>query len=557
MPTGAELTERAFGGLFTAGALATVLRHHDQVGWRTSEPGRPRPDPAAKPRLPRLETVLEVAKRVHGADAIARLLADVADAEPNRLHRFFAAHLNAGGYHLTANFDGCIESAADLSFPSWRSRGQIYHFHGSLAEDPSGRSLGATLDQIQGGFDDQRTELLHEMLPSEGVLAIFGYSGSDFFDIDEAIAALPAGALADVQVVWVLHEPRGSWRRVDPANAGVPLAVHLARAGARVQLACGPTGDVIERVARSWRFALPGKAVPRTPRHPVLTNDDTKQQAATFLLYRELGLQVEVAAMLRAGEPPGTDRAAIWLARSEVLWEQGKWNRLRRLWQGPDVPAELRGSIRAERIGACLWVQGRMIPACLWLSWHRRRCQDADGQLSLAETLGRVIEHMERVPELRWLARRLAPRLIRIIGDTEQTAGVHLYRRRNDLISSLRSITGVPRAPLEASTSSQWFAEAGNVLAALSYRHRQYRDNYPSDAISDAELASRYRELGAHCASTGSRSGQLRTHLLPGAERVFTIPEVIAGVLSLQYGSWHRFRLTARFVLLRARHLMR
>jgi hypothetical protein len=557
LPTGWEMTRRVFGAFFDEGALATVLRHHAWVGWWLAGPCPHDRLPRPEPRPPRLETVLGVAADVYGYQAVAEVLADVRDAQPNRLHRFFAAHLNRGGRHLTANFDGCIERAADECYPRWPDDGRIFHFHGSIAGDPSGRSLGATLQRIQGGFDDQQTSVFRRLLPADGILAVFGYSGSDFFDVDTAVAALPAGALDLVHVVWVAHSIH-AWHGIDPSGpAAPPLAAHLRRAGARVDLVCGPTGELISEIARRWGLPTVGEPVARTLRIPLVTADEEHRRAATFRLYRELGLLDELAALLRPGAPRGADPAQIWKARSELLWEQGRWNTLRRMWLRATIPEAIPATVRIERIGACLWVQGRLLPAYLWLTGHRRRCRDPKDMLMLAETEGRVIEHMARIPELRLLARRLAPGLISLLGDTGQTAGIDLYRRRNDLASSLRSITGKPRAQTEAATSSQWFTEAGSLLAALNYRHRQYRDTYSATHLSDVELARRYRQLQQHFDSIGSPSGRCRTHLLPGAERVFTTTEVLHGLHVLQYGWWHRTRLITRYLPLRIRHWLR
>jgi len=266
--------------------------------------------------------------------------------------------------------------------------------------------------------------------------------------------------------------------------------------------------------------------------------------------------------MLRAGVPPGIDPQAAWLARSELLWEQGRWGTLRREWRNREVPAAFSAAVRAERVGACLWVQGRLLPAYLWLTWHRCRCPDEADRLMIAETEGRVIEHMARVPELHPLARLLAPGLIRVLGDTSQHAGVHLYRRRNDLASSLLAITGHPRSQAEARTSHEWFTEAGNLTSALNYRHRQYRDTYPpEDAegvyVGDEELARRYRELQRQFESVGAPADAWAAHRLPGAERVFTTVEVIRGLKAIQYGWWHRIRLLSCYAILRARYRIR
>jgi hypothetical protein len=233
LPTGWELTRRVFGAFFATDALDTVLRHHAAVGWSSQGPCDP--STARPPRPPRLETVLGVVAAAYGQDMVAAALADICAAEPNRLHRFFAAHLAQGGRHITANFDGCIEMAADRDHPGWRTCGQLFHFHGSFTADPSGKSLGATLAEIQGGFSAPVTAEFLRLFPADGVLVVVGYSGSDFFDVDTAVGAMRPGGLAQLRVIWVAHKD-APWHRVDlsagTARSSVlpPLVRHLQQA---------------------------------------------------------------------------------------------------------------------------------------------------------------------------------------------------------------------------------------------------------------------------------------------------------------------------------------
>jgi hypothetical protein len=561
LPTGWQLTQRVFNAFFLPRSLATVLDHHSKVGWRMQKPGA---DPGAppEPRPPRLETVLGVVAAVYGDAAVTAVLGDIRAARPNRLHRFFAGHLAQGGRHITANFDGCIEVAADRDYPGWDARGRLLHFHGSFLDDPSGKTLGATLARIQGGFTDLVAAQFRNLFPASGVLVVTGYSGSDFFDVDAAVSAMSPGSLTGLRVIWVAHDDL-PWRPVNlPKEPEAyetkiaevpPLTMHLRRAGAQVEIFCGPTIEFIGLLAARWGLSTLGAPEPRTPWDQVLSADPGKRGAATFMLYRELGLHGEIGDMLRSGPPAGVDPREVWLARSELLWEQGRYGTLRRAWLRGAVPPELPAAMRNERVGACLWVQGRLLPAYLWLTWHRRHCTDEAGRLMLAETEGRVIEHMART-ELRWLARRLAPGLIRDLGKTDQRAGVNLYRRRNDLASSLLAITGHPRPPTEARTSNEWFTEAGNLASALNYRHRHYRDIYSDKAAEDNELANRYRELQRQFTSIGAPADALAAHRLPRAEQIFTTGEVIRGLSKIQYGWWHRIRILSRFVVRRGRH---
>jgi hypothetical protein len=59
---------------------------------------------AARSGRPRLETLLDVVFRVHGQAVLDDLLSDLAAAQPNALHGFFAQHLIHGGRHITADF---------------------------------------------------------------------------------------------------------------------------------------------------------------------------------------------------------------------------------------------------------------------------------------------------------------------------------------------------------------------------------------------------------------------------------------------------------------------
>jgi hypothetical protein len=561
LPSGWELTGRVFSGFFLPGTLDRVLRHHSQVGWWLQDPFAD-PKKPRDPRPPRLETVLGVVAPVHGDGAVATALNDIGTARPNRLHRFFAGHLAEGGRHLTANFDGCIETAADKYYPGWRTRGRVLHFHGSLLDDPSGKTLGATLSRIQGGFNAPVAAEFRSLFPVSGILIVTGYSGSDFFDVDTAVSAMGPGSLAGLRVIWVMHNQL-PWSRLDLPDEPKadetkslevpPLIMHLHRAGASVEIICGPTSEFISALAARWKLPPLGPPDPRTLWNPGLTTDPGKQRDATFMLYRELGLHSEIEEMLRSGPPSGVDPQDVWLARSELMWEQGRYGNLRRAWMSKAVPPGFSAAVRDERVGACLWVQGRLVPAYLWLTWHRRRCRNDADRLTLAETEGRVVEHMART-ELRWLARRLAPGLIRALGNTDQRAGVHLYRRRNDLVGSLLAITGHPRPPATARSSNEWFTEAGNLTSALNYRHRHYRDIYSGEAVGDNRLASRYRELQEQFISVGAPADAMATHRLPRAERVFTTGEVVYGLWKVQYGWWHRLRLLSRFAVRRMQY---
>lgn len=551
LPTGWELTRRVFDAFFLPGTLDTVLAHHRSVGWLT-RPHCQLATQTVNPRIPRLETVLGVVARSHGEHMVDQAVADVARAVPNRLHHFFAQHLSHNGGHLTANFDECVESAArirDLTFADT----ELLHFHGSTG--PDGGQLGATLERIERGFPPDVAAEFVRLLRKRPVLLVLGYSGSDFFDVDVTFASLGSDALAGRSVIWVIHSDHEPHLLLDKNEDAEPLPqlISTLRAfGAQVDIFCGPTAHVLRHLAFAWGFDPLGVPEPRDHQPPSLVVDNDMKPVATLALYLEIGLFDQIPTLMN----PPPQRAPGSLVRSvtsATLWEQGRWNDLRRWWVAAHTESTGERASRFERIGACLWVQGRLVPAYLWLTWHRRR-NDGEAAIMLAETEGRVIEHMMRAPELRWFARRAAGQMINLFGTADQRSGVHLFRRRSDLATSLTSALGSDSGgrTQHAETSSEWFGQAGSVLAWISYRHRHLRDTY-STKIPDDELSRRYREIQALYRSVGSRAGVIRTHLLPGAHRVFSTFEVLAGVFALQYGWWQRVRIIARHVVLRLR----
>ena len=576
LPSGPELTRRVFDTFFEPGALARVLTYHQVVGLRTSPLcARDTSLPAA--RLPRLETALDAAARARpdAARGTFDILDDVRDAVPNRLHAFTAGHLALGGRHVTANFDTCVERAYEAEQGRPVPHGAVHHFHGSFAHSPDGKNLGATLSLIRTGFPATERRLLLDLLTSHRAVLVLGYSGSDYFDIDRFVAALPADALRGLRVLWVMH----AWHEPHtPDRDTVPLQTLLRKAGADVHVLCSPTDLLLTEIARSWGLPSLDPPPARRPSAPTLPVTDAERHRATFLLYRSLGLHREVRRLLDAAGTGTDDPVELRAVRSALLWEDGAWSTLRRMWwrapaDGPDR------HVRAERIGACLWAQGRLLPAWLWLRRQRRNVTDGTQEAyALEETLNRVVEHMHRTPDLRPLARRLLARMPdppdtaatapEDPDDTsdheareaeEQMRFVAAFRALQDVRDSLAALRdGGPRADdTHAGESTTWFQEAGDLQGMLSYRHRALRDGHRTAAgpqDTDEQLREPYEQLITANLFLGSRAGAWRTALLPGAHRVFGVHEYLFALATLEYGWWHRFRLCAWYLPRRLGH---
>lgn len=556
LPLGGDLLARVFEGCFEAGVLDTILDYHQQLGLVTTSPC----DGEVVTRPPRLETVLGVAVDVHGLASTMAVLDDLRHAPFNALHAVLAAHLAVGGRQLTANFDGCIERAAAAL---GTSDGDLWHFHGSLARDPTGASLGATLRAIESGFPDGDAARFGTALQAGRRLVVLGYSGSDFFDVDPAIAELAPGELRRLGVLWVAHQATGLVHR--PVDAADPQLLRLlARAGAEVTVLCADTAAVGATLAAIWGLAPPSPAVdaptsprpeptvggsapvdPDRPQRPERPDPDRRARA-TFRLCRQLRLHNEVDRLL---SDPGLQLSPIerFRARVDVLWDQGRYATARRLWRR--APAEVAAWERTERIGACLWEQGRLVPAYLWLTYHLRRLEPGSpARLRSAETAARVVLRMLRGPDTRWLGRRLGPGLRAELEAVDRGHGIDMYLRAQDVAQQLATGAGThPAATAEdARTSSEWFLEAGDLAALLAYRHSWYRRSYDPTTPIDV-LARRYRRHQADKDLVGSAGA--RAMLLPGAERVYSTRELVTDLLGpTQFAPWHRTRLLAAFL---------
>ena len=460
-----------------------------------------------------------------------------------------AAHIAGGGRHVTANFDDCIERA-DPS--GWRHEAGLWHFHGSLRADPSGHSLRATLRSIERGFTDDEARRLRSEVERATRLVVLGYSGSDFFDIDPALAAFEPGLLAGHSVLWIAHHTTGSWSARRPKASDPPPVRLLARAGAAVTVLCAPTTEVMVAMTAAWKLSAPRFAtgLVSSPTRPSVASlpliDDRRR--ATFLLMRQLRLHSAVAELLDDDELPmsSTER---FRADADILWERGQFATARRRWWSapPDVPAWER----AERIGACLWEQGRLIPSYVWLRRHARRLdRGSPERLLLAETAGRVVLRMRRSPDTRWLARVLVRSSRAELGTTAQDAGIDMFRRVNDFAAQLDALDELATTAGDVETSREWFLESGDVAAVLAYRHSYLRRTYRRK-IPTAELAVEYRAL--HKAKDLVGSVGARLMLLPGAERIYSMDEFAAGLRESQFAPWHRLRLVASFALRRTR----
>lgn len=248
-PLGNSLRFRAFDRVFTDIDRDAIAAWFEAAGMPTA--------------VPRLETVLSVVHSHFGDEGLDWLLRDLHDAaaHSNDLHRFCAEHLAAGGVHVTANVDRCIEGAAS----SETGLERLVHFHGAIGETGSTAELGLVIDRIESGFPPALTTHLQDLLtdPAHETVLVIGYSGSDFFDVNPLIKDLPSGALSGTTVIWCEYDDAPLQQKPveelkDPAAV---LRDLLADRGAETVLLTGSLREVLAPLAQQWAMT----PVPLTP----------------------------------------------------------------------------------------------------------------------------------------------------------------------------------------------------------------------------------------------------------------------------------------------------
>ncbi len=543
-PLGYALTDRAIAQAFEPEALLDGLRGAYAA--------------LCLPRYrPRLESVLDAAAAEHGSGVLDGLLADLRDPPPNENHRFFAEHTQQGGRHVTANFDTCIERSGG-------DQDRIVHIHGSFTDAGGVETLGARVGRIEGGFDDHQKKALDDVLAETDLVVVVGYSGLDYFDVDPYWRDASSRELVRARrVVWVNHS--ADWGLISgKACERKQLRIFADVGGADVYQLNAPTREVLNLVANAW--ALPAIPDPPTaqkaPIAPVVLSPAARARATTRFFVM-VGLRGIVWERL-VGRTLDTEEHG-WAAES--LWAAGRYRRAAQHWSlayAGSQPSEV--AARQERQGACLWMRGRLRAARDLLShtldFATAENVEAEQRLVVAESLGRVLVHMRRLPDTRLLAKQeWIDAALNALAEAEaamveaaggRSIGLQLLAR----IRSVRAdLTGRAQpSPPTGSGPIHDFDESEALLPMLNYEHAQLRTRADAAARGAGTRPAhweyvRHRDRFLALGATGDAA---RVPLLPGAARAFRIREVLNGFASCDFTPYHLARLTALHLLQRA-----
>lgn len=506
---------------------------------------------------PRLETVLDALVEAYGIEVLADVLSDLEQAEPNQHHEFFADHLRAGGSHVTANFDTCIERARP---PEPRARSPI-HFHGSLtSNDPLAlERLGARLRVIENGFDPRLRAALDEavMSPSIRAVVFVGYSGSDFFDATPYLLDR-IEHLKNRTVVWYEYAATDLEWLDEPAAGAIGLLAGLTDAGIAIRRVRGRLGDLLDAFRAAWDMPLarPVDPPPAQPPAwaPTTPRSDRDRERASFATFAALGFRAGVIAAA-AREQPWSSQA--WDQLADAYWGAGRYSEALAAWESAypgSTPYER--ARRHERRGAILWIRGEFLAAerHLW-SGVRRWCRpDSEaGPLAAAkllESYGRVIEHMGRSPETRFLVRRsrrayVTARAKTIMEQLEGSEGVALRAGLSNVVAFL---DGTPDDGFPHHIAA--FEEAEALHAWLNFRHGRLRQRVEVDGAAVAP--GEYEQLIRAQAAIGASADVARVLLIPGAVDHVSPRAIRWAFRPIEMTRWHRARLVLGLLTLRA-----
>jgi hypothetical protein len=537
LPLGIPLTNQALDELCITGTKDTLAEVANVLGLI---------DPDGNPIPPRLEVVLGAAI-AEAPKAVFSELAPVVSAVPNAVHQRIAGVVRAGGRVLTLNFDTCIEQVL-VGRPAGEVP-EVVHVHGAMRTMADLEALGAFFHVIERGLPQAMAGLVDRTLEAADEVWIVGYSASDFFDVRPHIESLAARGvdLSGVRVVWLVHDSK-------PPVELDAYASWFRDAGAVFEVLDGWTDALLDQLMDRHGIAsaaLASPSIPPPPVAPAAEATDEERGRVTARLYRALGYTKGLAQLIDTGAVPSTDEDL-----GRIAWAEGRYSDSRRAYRRVPVTDRASSMHRIERTGACLWVQGRLIPAAAVL-WRNRQVAaecleslDPDEQregVNWLDTFVRVLEHMDKT-ELRLLPKASVRRRLLAMAPTD--LGVlpfDLRARLAEAVCWLDGGSGSAAAQAAAHAAREGMREAASFSGNLNYQHRELRVRPAAErkAQDYVDLRTRMTEIGAH-------GDAARVILIPGAAGVLDLGDAIASVALVQFGPWQRLRILGTFSLRRA-----
>ncbi|MDP3952947.1 hypothetical protein [Microbacterium sp.] len=252
---------------------------------------------------------------------------------------------------------------------------------------------------------------------------------------------------------------------------------------------------------------------------------------------------------------------------AEIAWQEGRLDDARKYWEGVFAgPGDERRSRRLERVAACAWDSGaylRALATALVAVRAARRAADPEALALCLELQARILVHMSRLPDLRWMVTarqkaRVAAQLRTLV--TSNTFGSGVRPRFLDAAELLVSDPearsarrpGAATKPQAAAMWSESFVQYESLSGTLDFRRGEMRRAVATGTeVMTREWLGNYQ----HGARFLGKSAALHTApLLPGAAPFFGWSEGARLLLLRSRATpWHRVRMVALFTTRRLR----
>jgi hypothetical protein len=285
LPLGIELTHSTIEHFCFPETWETILNRFSNAKMVDSEGNRK--------KYPRLEIILNSVVSVNGIESL-KTLSSYGNAVPNHYHQFFAQHIIDNGYHITANFDTCIEKAYQqpLSLSKITTEPtNLFHYHGKYSDDQrSLLRLGITINNVAKGLPEESMDRIKKILKNVRFLVFLGYSGSDYFDVNPFFQDLTMD-LKHLSVIWVKHSRNSSissaiTRGLQNCNAKVHVWVDEIHSD----------GSFLEHLANKWSFDFKKNIPSQKHKWSILCPHihDSQKTISTMKMFSSMGIGDEV-----------------------------------------------------------------------------------------------------------------------------------------------------------------------------------------------------------------------------------------------------------------------
>ena len=513
--------------------------------------------------FPRLEAVIESMISAIGNKALAPL-SIFENVLPNERHMIIAEHVLAGGWHVTTNFDSCIE----LCCPE-HVHARIIHLHGcynaSCPED-----LGARIKNISAGLPSAISLRLLQVIQNIKYLVFMGYSGSDYFDIDPFFERRwkQGEDLSHLNVIWIKHSSLNCRKLEWQEQPHIPsILVNLHKCGAHVEEVECDALNLLRYLKEQWMLpASQPQALEYSSRTSAPNGvEEIEKLISTVQLYTSMGIGNAAYMMerlllqaLRKRKDEKEVCSKIYYYLNDASRNVGKYNSsihyARRISQGSAYSIvfsrhRLAGDswLRGDGLQAIWYFLTAAVVSKLVLALpHHSQAQRSQLNREYAELKITYLHFLKSLPTrflrssyvLKWLASRVVRDLENkwsvIESDPHATAKV--VRFREELSKGIKSES---QKPAQIISFENAFNETDSLLGTANMMRNALQAKFEKGMIIHPEEVDRVYELSS---LIGDRPGMLKAALMRKAAHGANTPGIDLLLNEIEWSSSYRAR---------------